>query len=162
MLCEKLTAHTTAILAIHGLGGANCLVATRGYKESASKAVPRVCMLSNVWSQEVTNAAAVGRFVGSRSRHRITVRLSPRNFSSLRCADLLSPSHGSNARPAMASCTALSDAALMSWMGKARSPVRSSKAMTPTAHMSTAASMWMVLQPASKARTTSGAAYFKE
>ena len=89
---------------IQVLPPAKSLVAIRGYGEPAlQKVVPCVRMWSNVWSQELTNAAAVGRFAGSRSRHRITVRFSPRSFCSRCCVASLDPSHGSSARPAMAS-----------------------------------------------------------
>ena len=90
-------------MAVQGLSDGSSLVATMGYREPALKVDHRVRMWSNVWSQELTNAAAVGRFAGSRSRHRITVRFSPRSFSSRRCVTSLDPSHGSSARPAMAS-----------------------------------------------------------
>ena len=130
--------------------------------EPALQSVPRVCILSNVWSHELSSDSAVGRFAGSRSRHRSTVRRSPRSFLSLSAVSALGPSHGSSVRPAIASCTAWSASAPTEWRGKARSPVRSSKAMTPMDQMSTADSTSMTFSPASSAWTTSGGAYFSE
>ena len=133
------------------------------YPDAVLKVEPRLCMLSNACSHDCSNASDVGRAVGSRARHLSTVRRSPRSFSCRPFAASLAPSHGSSVRPKSAALTAASDPEeLTAAGGKTRSPVSSSKAMTPMAQMSTAALTWMVLLPASRARTTSGAAYFRE
>lgn len=118
-----------------------------------------VNILSNAWSHARSNEDAEVLRPGSRSKHGRIVRRIPRSFSRRPCTPSLPCSHGRCTRPAIASIIAC----LRSSEGKtcvpnARSPVNSSKAIIPTAQISTAVSTTTDLQPASSACTVSGAA----
>ena len=109
---------------------------------------------SNKPFQLCRSAVLEGRRAGSRFRQLITVRRSMRNSGT----DFLRKScvsQGRFVRPAIAART--SSAFML--REKARDAVSNSKEITPKAHMSVAGSVTVVLCPASRACSDSGAAY---
>ena len=64
----KRSQHTTQHV---NMGGEGCYAEP---PEVLLQSVPRVCMLSNVWSQECSSWSALGRANGSRPRHLSTCK----------------------------------------------------------------------------------------